>query len=65
LPASEGKAESRSRSRERDCYLCARRILQGEKAISLPRLALEVHKVCYEYDVTRGIGPDTDVSSAA
>ncbi|HEV8617325.1 MAG TPA: hypothetical protein VGU22_17665 [Methylomirabilota bacterium] len=55
-----GRARRPGSSADRECYLCSRRINAGDKIIALPRLALEVHRACYEYDVTRGIGPDVE-----
>jgi hypothetical protein len=55
-----GRARKAGSAVDRECYLCSRRINSGEKTIALPRLALEVHRACYEFDVTRGIGPDMD-----
>ena len=46
------------------CYLCSQPIVRGDKRISLPRLALVVHRACYEFDVTRGVGPDDGKASS-
>ena len=59
-----GRARRPAFFADRECYLCSRRINAGDKIISLPRLALEVHRACYEFDVTRGIGPDVDQKPA-
>jgi hypothetical protein len=59
-----GRARRPGLFSDRECYLCARRINAGEKTIALPRLALKVHRACYEFDVTRGIGPDVEPAPA-
>jgi hypothetical protein len=46
------------RTTAKRCYLCSKPIFRGDKRVSLPRLALVVHRACYEFDVTRGAGPE-------
>ena len=59
-----GRARRPGSFADRECYLCSRRINAGDKTIALPRLALEVHRACYAFDVTRGIGADVDQTPA-